>query len=272
MNPISCRAVLTCLALACSPMGAQPPEKPVLAGPTVPERVARTLVQHNAQGEFIRVEGRLETAALTVLGANQHQREAISGATADREGAINMLLADQVELVERSVDAFRAGEPDKELALLRELRAKIDPEDPRDPLLKPLSQVLAPEQHAELSRVLDEYWKAWVDVELLGAPDRSPEARARTQDRLVLMLFQEEVRQAYDRTLRPYRDRLERIDSIAEPTPEQRGQIRAAMFDFIRHTRLKPLMRERRLATQRIYAALDETRRLRLLDAYIFDE
>ena len=252
-------------------MAAQPPEKPALGGPSVPDRVAHTLVQHDARGEFIRVEGRLETAALTILGADQHQRDAISKAAADREGAINMLLVDQIELVERSVDAFRAGDANKELGLLRELRAKIDPENTRDPLLKPLSEVLAPEQHAELSRVLDEYWKAWVDWELLGESDRSEQARARTQGRLVLKLFQEEVRQAYDRTLRPYRDRLERIDFIAEPTPEQRTQIRTAMIDFIRQTRLQPSIAERRRAAQRIYAALDETRRLRLLDAFIFD-
>ncbi len=272
MIPYPRRGVVMLAALAGLSMAAQPPEKPVLAGPSVPDRVTRTLVQHDMRGEFIRVEGRLETAALTVLGADQHQRDAIRDTTADREGAINMLLVDQVDLVERGVDAFRAGDVDKEWALLRELRAKIDPPDTRDPLLKPLSEVLAPEQHAELVRLLDEYWKAWVDLELRGDSDRSDQARARTQERLVLLIFQEEVRQAYERTLRPYRERLERIDAIAEPTPEQRTQIREAMMDFIRQTRLKPSMSERRRAAQRIYAALDDTRRLRLIDAFLFDE
>ncbi len=263
--------MLAGLALACFSVAAQPPEEPVLAGPAVPDRVARSLVQHGMAGEFVRVEGRLETAALTVLDAGEHQRDAIREATADREGAINMLLVDQVELVERCIDAFRGGEVDKEWALWRELRAKIDPADTRDPLLKPLSQVLAPEQLAELTRLLDEYWKAWVDLEVRGEPDRSAEARARVQERLVLLIFREEIREAYDRTLLPYRERLERIEAIAEPTVEQRAQIRAAMMDFIRQTRLKPSLTERRLATQRIYAALDDTRRVRLLDAFLFE-
>lgn len=260
-------ALVACLFTG--PQGAQPPPEEPLRGPAVSERIARTLVRFNARGEFLRVEGRPEEAALAVLPLDALRRERAQEAVADRATALGVLLVDQIDLVREATDAIQAGDAERAQALSRDMYALYIPEGARDPVAAVLRDVLSREEHAELTRLVDEYWSAWIDWELRSARDRTDGARRRTEERLSYVLFQEELRLAYERTLRPYQERIEVIARAVEPTPEQRAEIRLIIIDYIRQGRLRPTPELRRDILRRIYLALDEERRTKFFDLVV---
>jgi hypothetical protein len=238
--------------------------EPMLSGPTVPQVVTRTLVRVDFRGQFQRIEGRPEEAALALLPIEPDRHERALGAAAARNQALESLLLDNLDLVRETTDAILSRDVDKAQRLSKEMYARFEPEHPRDPLLASMSEQLTDEQSGELRRILDEYWTAWIDWELRNSKDKSDAARAKVQDRLTFALFQDDLRQAYERTIRPYRERLERITQVADPTPEQREAIRGIVIDYIRETRLKPTPEQRSETAKRIYLALDEDRRIKL--------
>jgi hypothetical protein len=123
-----------------------------------------------------------------------------------------------------------------------------------------------------MDRLLDEYWSAWIDWESRGEMDEAetprerPLRRERTSRRLAFQLFQEEVRAAYELTLRRYRDVLEGIYQAVEPTGEQRRAIRDVVIEHIKATRLKATPHDRRAAMHEVYDLLDDERRAKLFD------
>jgi hypothetical protein len=84
--------------------------------------------------------------------------------------------------------------------------------------------------------------------------------------RLVTQVFQEEVRDAYEISLRRYRDALEAIYAAVDPTPEQREAIRSIVIEHVKHTRLEATPTRRRAAMREVYDMLDDERKARLLD------
>lgn len=261
-------ALVACLLTGGLP-GAQPPPDEPLRGPAVSERVARTLVRFNARGEFLRVEGRPDEAALAVLPIDASRRERAQAAVTERGTALGVLLVDHIDLVKEATDAIQAGDRDRAQALSREMYALYVPDGARDPVAAVLKGVLSGEEYAELTRLVDEYWKAWIDWELRSARDRTDAARTRAQEQLAYGLFQEELRLAYERTLRPYQERIETIARAVEPTPEQRAEIRLIIIDYIRQGRLRPTPELRREILRRIYLALDEDRRTKFFDLVV---
>jgi hypothetical protein len=239
---------------------------PVLGGPVVPDQVARTLVQFDGRGQFVRLEGRPEEAAVALLGLDSERRERTRQATLPRRTALGLLLVDNIDLVKQITDAIRAGDADTARNMARELYDRFDPAHSRDPLLGPLAEILTPAEQTDLARLVGEYWKAWIDWELRSAADRSDEAHRQTEQRLTFELFQQEIRAAYEWTLRPYHDRLETIYRVADPTPEQRAAIRGIVIDYIRETRLEPTPEQRQQAAKRLYMALDEGARIKLFE------
>lgn len=260
------RALVFPLILLNSPAWAQPPagDDQVLSGPAVPDEVARTLVRFNAGGRFQRVEGRPEEAALMLLPLDSDTRERARAVISDHEAALQRLLIDNIDTVKETTDAILAGDNAGVQRLSKDLYDRFDPAHTRDPLMAPLVGVLPDAQHADLKRLLDEYWAAWIKAER-RAGSKEPEAKA--QGRLTFTLFQEDIRRAYDRTLRPFRERIERIYQVADPTPEQRAAIREAVIDYIRETRLKPSAEQRDQVARRVYLILDEERRIKLFSA-----
>jgi hypothetical protein len=261
LHPILAATILV-LAPGLAVGTTQPEVKDPLRGPRVPDRVARTLVQRDAQGRLVRVEGRPEEAALTLLDLAPERLERAREVVADRAASLNRLLVDQIDLVRESSDAIRDGNAQRARELGMEMFNAFDPAHTRDPLMEPLSKVLDPAHMQELRRLVDEYWDAWLPAERRAAGNAGDE---RTRERLILTLFQEEIAQAYERTLRPYRERLERIYAATEPTPEQRTLIRQAVLDFIAATRLRPTPEDRAALARRIYEILDEERRINLV-------
>lgn len=241
-------------------------QEPALSGPIVADSLERTLVQHDFQSGFVRLEERPEEAAMNLLELEPSRREAVREKLSARRAAIDMLLIDNIDLVKETTDAIQAGDQARVQELSREMFDRFDPAHERDPLMPVLMEVLNADEQAELRRLVDEYWSAWIDWELRNARDRSDPARQRVQERLAFALFQQEVRQAYERTLRPYREKLEAIYAALEPTDEQRAAIRAVVIDFIRETRLQPTAEQRSRAARQIYDLLDEQDRIKLFE------
>jgi len=238
----------------------------VLRGPSVPERDTRTLVHGGMTGQFRRVEGRPEAAAVQLLDLDDATRRRAEEIVAERSMSVAMLLVDQIDTVRQITDAIEQGRPEQARELLVGLRARFEPDLPRDPLAEPLADLLSPEQRARFEHLLDEYWNAWIDSQLPGRPaDGDPAsaraARQRIADRLSFQLFQEEIREGYEVTLRRYRQVLEGIYEAVDPTPEQREAIRDVVIEHIRQTRLSATPTQRRQAMLRIYRLLDEDRR-----------
>jgi hypothetical protein len=255
---------------------------PMLAGPSIDGSSVRSIVRHDTSGRLIRVEGRPEEAALLQIRLTPATRDAARAVTVDRALRVGEVLIEHVDTVREATDALTRGEGERARQLTLALRAHVDPEPSRCPLLTPLAAVLSPDEHRELVTIVDEYWDAWILSEATPASDRmedrmdraapalSAERRARIESRLSESLFQQEVRQAYERTLRPVRDRLERIYELAEPTAEQREAIRDAVVAHVRDTRLRPDQEARQALAERVYAILTEEQRIRLLAASLF--
>ncbi len=276
-------AALTCLVSAwamCPPAAAQAPkpaqDQPLLRGPEIPESATRTIVRHDAMGRFTRIEARPEEAALLQLDLDPGVRDAAQNIVVDRATRIGRMLVEQIDLLRESTDAQRAGNNDRVRAIMHEFHTEIDPDLQRSPLLEPLGSVLSATDHAALTRMVNDYWDAWIASEggMRGdAMDRDPADDPRTtqiESRLNDALFQYEIGLAYQRTLRPVQERLERIYQATEPTDEQRAAIRSAVIDYVRETGLKADPARRLALARSLYEILDEERRVRLVAATIF--
>ena len=260
------------LGFAVAPAAAQEGEKPpppALQGPTVPREVARTIVRRDAKGNLQRVEGRPEEAALIALDLDEATRQKAREVVLARSMAIGGLLIDNIDVVRERTDDLEAGRRDHAADLLRQLYQKSEPQGRRSPLLDDLKPVLSPEQHAELTRLVDDYWATLIDWELRRAKDKPEKARLDTERRLALGLFSDEVRRAYEGTLQPYRQRMDEIFRVVDPTPEQRAAIRTLIIEHIRESRLKPTAEQRKRLLGDIYRSLDAERQAKLFDLVI---
>lgn len=248
--------------------GVQPvgdPGSSPLSGPRVAEETVRTLVSRDMQGRFQPVEGRPESAALARIPIDPVRREAARRVMEDRASALRAHLVEHIDMLRAWTDASLAGEEEEVRRIQLELYQMFEPEGNRAVLHAPLAEALSGAEFAELERVLDEYWDAWMSAE---AGDRMMDAAPENLElRLAYRLYQQELAYAYESTLRPVQQRLERIYATVEPTPEQRATIRAAVIGLIRAGGLSPTAQQREEAARMIYDALDEDRRFRLFAA-----
>jgi hypothetical protein len=254
---------MLCLLAACAPALAQ--DDP-LRGPPVNDRDTRTLVGHSMNGDFLRLQGRPEAAAILLLDLDEPTLTKAKAIVDERSMRIAMLLVDEIDTVRDMTDQMRAGENDRALALLARIHRTCDPERSRDPLLAPLADVLDDAQRTQLESLLDEYWNAWVQWELrtIDAPDAA--ARRDAEDRLAFQIFQEEVRDGYEISLRRYHDALQAVYAAVDPTPEKREAIRSIVIDHVKRTRLEATPTQRRAAMREVYDELDDERKGRLFD------
>jgi len=223
-------------------------------------------------GQFERVEGRPEAAAVQLLDLDETARRAAARIIDERNQAVGMLLVDRIDAVREITDATLGGERARAQELLQRLWAEFEPGAPRSPLREDLVELLGEAQRAELDRLLDEYWTAWASWASRGEA-REGETNAerarrleRTMERLAFQLFQEEARAGYELTLRRYRDVLDALYEAVEPTEAQREAIRGVVIDHVRATRLKATPAERRAAMHEVYRLLDDDRRIKLFD------
>jgi len=254
-----------------SAIASDPPERPadLLRGPDVPEQAQRTLVHEGMRSGFQRVEGRPEAAAVRLLDLPAERFAPIQAAFRDYDMEIAMMLVDRIDDVRVISDAVVAGDREEAQRLMLALWQHHDPKQQRSPLLNRLAPLMAPDELAEVTRLVDEYWAAWIRSEAPAAEmDEAgrAEVAARTERRLAFLLFQEEVRQGYELTLRRYRDAMDSIYAAVEPTEEQRAALRTIILAHIKSTRLEATQAQRRGAYHEMYSVLDETRRQKLFD------
>ena len=238
----------------------------MLRGPEVSAAAAHTLVRLDASGRFQRVEGRPEEAVLVVLDLEPEVRERARQAGAARRESLRNALLENLDLIIAGTDATEAGQRDKATEIMRQVRDRVDPEHARDPVLPALAAVLGAEDGQRLMELVEEYWTACIDWELRNSKDKSDAARQRVTERIGFEMFQQEMRQAYERTLRPYRTKLEAIVNAAQPTDEQKQAIRGILLDLIRAGGLEPTLEQQQEAARKIYQALDEERRQKLFE------
>ncbi len=248
-------------------MGERPADAPdLLKGPEVPESIARTLIRFDAQGRFQRTEGRPEEAAITLLELESEARDAARQAAAARRETLRGYLIDNLDLIIASADFQEAGDREKVQGILRQMRDALDPQHERSPALNAICATLAEEHASELRRLVDEYWNALADWELRNSRDKSEAARQRVFDRVGFDLFQQDIRQAYERTLRPLRNKFDTIVQSVDATDEQKQAIRAILHEYIRAGRLDPSPDLQQEAARRVYQVLDEDRRRKLFE------
>lgn len=256
-------SVVAALSYA-SIVGAQE-QDPLLRGPDV-ERDGRTIVQFDFSGALRVLETRPEIAAAALLPLAPERREQIRTINERRETELGKLLVEHIDTVVEITDAIRAGDSRTAQQLVRFLHEQFNPQHDRDPLLTDYAAVLTDDELAEAQRMVDEYWEVWIDRSMQGAEEGGEDARRATRQRLAFELFQQELRAAYDWSLRPYREKLERIAEIVGPTAEQQTAIRKAVIDHIREAGLEPTDEQRRALARQVYDILDEQRRRELFE------
>ena len=233
-----------------------------LRGPSVETRELKTLVHQGMTRGFARVEGRPEAAALELLELDAETAARARAVVDARATELAMLLVEEIDSVREITDRMTAGDGEGARRTLLALWERFEPGMPRSPMLDGLSAVLDDDAMAEMNRLLDEYWDAWIESH---APATDAQ-RAQIQNRLAFELFQQEVREAYDISLRRYRQALDAIYNATDPTPEQRSAIRDLVIQHIKDTRLSATPEQRRAATRRIYDLLDSERQAKLFD------
>ena len=264
-------ASLVCSLLLAGPTLADPesgpaetPDAPLLRGPAVPEDATDTLVEQTMSGEFVRVEGRPEIAAIQLLHLDDDTLERALEIADQRVVDLAGLLVDEIDTVREITDHTAVGDDEQARHLLRGLWSAFDEDQERDPLSDPLVELLSPEQAEQYRSVLDEYWNAWITWETRRAEHPTAKMRERAEQRLAFRLFQTETREAYDLSLRRYKEVLDAIYDAVDPTDEERETIRTIVIDHVKETRLRATPEQRRAAMVEIYRELDAEKQERL--------
>jgi hypothetical protein len=257
---------LCLLAFGAGPPTTAPALDDLLRGPTVPDTTTRTLVITDANGSFVPLQERPEEVALERALVDPDRRHRAREAIAARATALGLMLVEKIDRVKEATDAIRSEDRDTAQAIYRELHAHFDADRMRDPLMDDFDEILSPSEAGEVTRLVDEYWDAWIEWELRNVEVPGPAARERTERRLAFVVFQRELREAYNWTLRPFQSRLELLYEVAKPDDEQRAEIRMAIIDHIREARLEATPEQRRRTADRIYSILSSEQRRALFE------
>ncbi len=253
----------TMIAIIASPTTAQ---DDVLKGPDLDSKQRPTIVHQSMSGEFQQVEGRPEIAAFAAVTDDPQLNEHARKIALDRTIELSLLLVDEIDLMRESTDAMRDGDQKRAREIQAQFHEQFD-QGTHQPLSQQLTELLNEAQRKEYARVLEEYWDAWIDWSLRNREAKINErVRNQTRDRLAARLFQRELAEAYDISLKRYRDALEVIYSAVEPTDEQREAIRSVIIEHIKATRLEASPQQRRDAMHEIYRLLDDDRKEKLYD------
>lgn len=267
MPTITTAAIAATLTLQPAIALPAPPDadhRPLLSGPAI-EPQTPSIVSKTMTGAFERVEGRPESAALAAVAPDPQTTERAREIALDRTVALSVHLIDEIDTLREMTDATRSGDNEAARDYFNELHRTFDPGLPHDPLTDKLTALLTPEQRQRYTRVLEAYWDAWIDAEINNAQRREdPNARAQKRAELTTRLFQRELRDAYDISIKRTRDAMEAIYNAVDPTDEQREAIRAIIIDHLKRTRLDATPEQRRASMHEIYETLDKERQQKL--------
>jgi hypothetical protein len=257
------------------PLPAAPANDAPLAGPAVPEQKTLTLVQHDAKGSLIRVNGRPEIAAAGLLDLDADARKAVRAAETQRLVDISVLLVERFDDTCVLTDAIAANKRDDARPILKSFAMSLgvitaDGLPVRMPLASAIDASLSPSQRAQVRTLVDEYFDAMLGREFRNRKQPpSDEDRAKAELRVAQQIFESELRAAYDQSIKPYRERLDRMMKELDPTPEQRESARGIVIEYLRASRLKPTLEQRQDVMGKLYRLLDEERRARLFELVV---
>jgi len=263
------RPTAIALLLAFSPLAhAQPAD--TLRGPQVERDQLDTIVITDMSGNFIPVEERPELVAFARVCDDPEDLARAREMGTSRVFDLAELLVDEIDTVRTITDAIAEGNTTYAQTLLAQLRLRHDPDMLRDPLRAELEPMLEDDQRERFDRILDEYWDAWIaantpesEQDMQGRP-RTQAVHQRIENRLNNELFQRDIANAYEYSLRRYRDAMQAMYDAIQPTPEQRAWIRNRVIQHIKDTRLNPTLEQREALMLEIYDMLDEDRQTKL--------
>tara|TARA_E500000318_G_scaffold2060_1_gene2863 strand:+ start:180248 stop:181087 length:840 start_codon:yes stop_codon:yes gene_type:complete len=263
------RPTAIALLLAFSPLAhAQPAD--TLRGPQVERDQLDTIVITDMSGNFIPVEERPELVAFARVCDDPEDLARAREVGTSRVFDLAELLVDEIDTVRTITDAIAEGNTTYAQTLLAQLRLRHDPDMLRDPLRAELEPMLEATQRERFDRILDEYWDAWIaantpesEQDMQGRP-RTQAVHQRIENRLNNELFQRDIANAYEYSLRRYRDAMQAMYDAIQPTPEQRAWIRNRVIQHIKDTRLNPTLEQREALMLEIYDMLDEDRQTKL--------
>ena len=263
------RPTAIALLLAFSPLAhAQPAD--TLRGPQVERDQLDTIVITDMSGNFIPVEERPELVAFARVCDDPEDLARAREMGTSRVFDLAELLVDEIDTVRTITDAIAEGNTTSAQTLLAQLRLRHDPDMLRDPLRAELEPMLEATQRERFDRILDEYWDAWIaantpesEQDMQGRP-RTQAVHQRIENRLNNELFQRDIANAYEYSLRRYRDAMQAMYDAIQPTPEQRAWIRNRVIQHIKDTRLNPTLEQREALMLEIYDMLDEDRQTKL--------
>ncbi len=263
------RPTAIALLLAFSPLAhAQPAD--TLRGPQVERDQLDTIVITDMSGNFIPVEERPELVAFARVCDDPEDLARAREMGTSRVFDLAELLVDEIDTVRTITDAIAEGNTTYAQTLLAQLRLRHDPDMLRDPLRAELEPMLEATQRERFDRILDEYWDAWIaantpesEQDMQGRP-RTQAVHQRIENRLNNELFQRDIANAYEYSLRRYRDAMQAMYDAIQPTPEQRAWIRNRVIQHIKDTRLNPTLEQREALMLEIYDMLDEDRQTKL--------
>ena len=263
------RPTAIALLLAFSPLAhAQPAD--TLRGPQVERDQLDTIVITDMSGNFIPVEERPELVAFARVCDDPEDLARAREMGTSRVFDLAELLVNEIDTVRTITDAIAEGNTTYAQTLLAQLRLRHDPDMLRDPLRAELEPMLEATQRERFDRILDEYWDAWIaantpesEQDMQGRP-RTQAVHQRIENRLNNELFQRDIANAYEYSLRRYRDAMQAMYDAIQPTPEQRAWIRNRVIQHIKDTRLNPTLEQREALMLEIYDMLDEDRQTKL--------
>ncbi|MBO6514611.1 MAG: hypothetical protein JJ974_11660 [Phycisphaerales bacterium] len=242
----------------------------LLRGPDLDAQTPTTIVRYSMSGDFEQLQGRPEMSAFAAVVDQtmmQNIQEQAIEIELQRTIELSLLLIDEIDLMKESTDALRAGDQKAAREIQAQLHEMFDPKKRHDPLSPELIKLLDDEQRKEYKRILEQYWESWTDWVLRDRDDRDKTAvRKRARQRLTRRLFEQELAEAYEISIKRYRDALEAIYAAIEPTDEQREDIREIVIEHIKAMRNEASPQQRRETMHEIYAMLDEERRTKLFD------
>lgn len=260
--------IIALLLSAASLAHAQPAD--TLKGPQVDREQLDTIVITDMSGNFIPVEGRPELVAFARVCDDPDDLARAREIGTDRVFDLAELLVDEIDTVRTITDALAEGNNTYAQTLLAQLRLRHDPEMLRDPLRAALEPMLEDDQRERFDRIVHAYWDAWIaartpesEQDMQGQP-RTPAIKQRIENQLNNELFQRDIANAYEYSLRRYRDAMQAMYDAIEPTPEQRAWIRDRVIEHIKDTRLSPTLEQREALMLEIYDMLDEDRKSKL--------
>ena len=266
-----CCTTFAIISFACQQAAARPALEPdpdknnTLRGPSVPVETQNSLGSTDMNGYFTPVEGRPELAAFALLITDPEHLAAARDLDNKRLSDLTFYLVDEIDAIREITDSMTAGNQAGAQVLLAQLRQRFEPDLPRDPLSPTLESMLTLDQRTEYNRIINDYWLRWASAQsdTMNLKQDS-EAYKKIENQLNNQLFQQDIQQAYQYSIKRYRDSLDAIYTEVQPTDEQRAQIRDIMITHIKNTRLEATIEQRQAAMLEIYNLLDDERREKL--------